>query len=57
MHCSINLEDLENGEIALQVVHTNGYSEKSNAHKLSVQIIKWLDEQAESKKEIAHAGN
>lgn len=55
MHCSINLEDAENGEVAMQVVHTNGFEPHSNAHKLSMQIVKWLDEQAATRKALPDA--
>lgn len=51
-HCSINLEDAPDGLIDIRVVHTGGYDPHSNAHRLSLQIIKWLDEQAESKQEV-----
>lgn len=54
-HCSINIEDADSGEIALRVVHTEGFNSESSAHKLSIQIVKWLDEQATSKKEGPHA--
>jgi len=55
MHqCSINLEDTDTGEIAMRVVHADGYQPNSPAHKLANQIIKWLDEQAASKKDLAH---
>lgn len=54
MHCSINLEDAEKGEVAMRIVHTNGFEPNSNAHKLSIQIVKWLDEQAASRKANPH---
>jgi len=54
-HCSINLEDAEDGQINMQVVHTGGFTKDSAAHKLSIQIIKWLDEQADTKQEVANA--
>ena len=54
-HCSINLEDAEDGGIAMQVVHTGGFTKNSPAHQLSIQIIKWLDEQAATKQEVANA--
>jgi hypothetical protein len=49
-HVSINLEDSLNGEVALQVVHTDGFDATSNAHKLSMQIVKWLDDQAATRR-------
>ena len=52
-HCSINLEDADSGEIAIRVVHTDGFNPRSPAHKLATQIIKWLDDQAISKKNLA----
>lgn len=53
-HCSINIEDADSGEIAMRVVHTEGFNPESSAHKLSIQIVKWLDAQAASKKETTH---
>lgn len=53
-HCSINLEDTENGEIALKVHHAEGFNPRSPAHKLAIQIVKWLDNQATSKKDLTH---
>ena len=52
-HCSINLEDTDNGEIAMKVHHAEGFNPRSPAHKLAIQIVKWLDEQATSKKDLA----
>jgi hypothetical protein len=40
----INLEDMEDGSIAVQVVYKNGFDLKSNAHQHAGLIIKWLDE-------------
>jgi hypothetical protein len=54
-HVSINLEDADTGEIYMQVVHRDGFNAESPAHKLAIQIVKWLDEQATSKKDLAHA--
>ena len=54
-HVSINLEDTESGEIAMKIVHDGGFQKDSPAHKLSIHILKWLDEQAISKKDLAHA--
>lgn len=54
-HCSINLEDTENGEIAMRIQHAEGFNPRSPAHKLAIQIVKWLDEQATSKKDLCHA--
>jgi hypothetical protein len=54
-HCSINLEDTETGEIAMKVQHAEGFNPRSPAHKLAIQIVKWLDEQATSKKDLLHA--
>jgi len=54
-HVSINLEDTESGEIAMRIVHDGGFQSTSPAHRLSIQILKWMDEQATSKKDLAHA--
>lgn len=56
-HVSINLEDTDTGDIAMKIVHTGGFRKDSPAHKLSIQILKWLDEQAASKKDLAHAAS
>jgi hypothetical protein len=53
-HVSINLEDASTGEIHMQVVHRDGFNAESPAHKLAIQIVKWLDEQATSKKDLAN---
>lgn len=50
-HCSINLEDAPDGLINLRVVFTDGHQPNSHAHKMAGQIVKFLDEQAASKKE------
>jgi len=54
-HCSINLEDTEDGLIAMKVHYAEGHNPRSPAHKLVTQIVKFLDEQAASKKDLAHA--
>lgn len=51
-HCSINLEDVD-GEIKMMVRHTDGFDPHSPAHKMSSQIIKFLEEQATSKRDIS----
>lgn len=48
-YVSINFEDTPEGEIHVRVVHHHGYREDSSAHKLSQQVLKFLDEQAEKK--------
>lgn len=52
-HCSINIADTDEGQIALRVVYTEGFNPESSAHKLSIQIVKWLDEQATRKEILA----
>jgi hypothetical protein len=38
--------DAPDGAIRFDVKHLDGFDATSPAHKLSVQVIKWLDEQA-----------
>lgn len=49
-HCSLNFEDSPDGLIDFQAIHTGGFNKDSPAHQLSIQVIKFLDEQAELKK-------
>ena len=48
---SIHLEDVEHGTIAMRTDFHNGRHPDSQAHKLAVQILQWMDDQAESKLE------
>jgi hypothetical protein len=48
----IAIEDAPNGRVGLKVTHVDGFSPNSNAHKLSVQIVKWLDEQCAEKEVV-----
>ena len=40
----INLEDMEDGSIALNIVYKDGFDMKSNAHQHANLICKWMDE-------------
>jgi len=40
----INLEDMEDGTVALQVVYKDGFQLKSNAHQYANLVIKWMDD-------------
>lgn len=48
----IAIADAPNGEISMKVTHVDGFNQSSNAHKLSQQIIKFLDVQCEKKEPI-----
>ncbi len=50
-HVSLNFEDAENGEIAFQACYTEGEDPYSNAHKMAGQVIKWLEQEAKTKRE------
>lgn len=45
-------EDAPDGLINFKVTHVDGFSTDSNAHKLSIQTVKWLDEQAQWKSNV-----
>lgn len=49
MRAELYIEDTEDGSIAFRSNFLTGFSNTSPAHKLAVQVIKWLDEQAAQK--------
>lgn len=51
-HVSLNFEDDVTGEVAFRAVFTNGQDTRSGAHKLAVQVIKWLEEHAETRRDV-----
>lgn len=53
MRALIALADEPNGKVALKVTHVDGFDATSNAHRLSQQIVKWLDAQCVEKETIA----
>lgn len=50
-HGKIVFEDAENGEISVRVIFTDGEQKGSNAHRMMVQVLGFLDAHAESKTE------
>ena len=48
----IALADGPDGKVELKVTHVDGYTPTSNAHRLSTQIVKFLDEQCTAKEVV-----
>lgn len=45
-------EDAPDGLINMKVTHVDSFDKQSNAHKMSIQTVKWLDEQAQRKSSV-----
>lgn len=47
------ITDEPDQKVGVKVTHVDGWNPDSNAHKLSSQIVKFLDEQCVTKEKIA----
>jgi hypothetical protein len=45
----IAFSDAPNGQVDFKITHVDGFNPSSNAHKLSMQVCKFLDEQCAEK--------